>query len=55
LADDGVYLHIGPKIGEASTRIFTGQVIAVSMMARAATDAKTAMYQSEPSVRGYKS
>ena len=28
-ADAGFYLHIGPEISEASTRIFTGQVIAV--------------------------
>jgi glucosamine--fructose-6-phosphate aminotransferase (isomerizing) len=32
-ADAGFYLHIGPEISEASTRIFTGQVIAVLVMA----------------------
>jgi len=31
--DCGIYLHIGPEIGVASTKAFTGQVLIVSMMA----------------------
>ncbi len=33
LTDAGVYLHIGPVIGVASTKAVTGQVIAVLMIA----------------------
>ncbi len=31
--DAGVYLHVGPEIGVASTKAFTGQVAVLSMMA----------------------
>merc|ERR1712176_730051 len=31
--DAGVYLHAGPEIGVASTKAFTGQVVAVFMIA----------------------
>ena len=31
--DAGVYLHVGPEIGVASTKAFTGQVAALSMLA----------------------
>ncbi len=33
LTDAGVYLYIGPEIGVASPKAFTGQVIAVLMIA----------------------
>ncbi len=29
----GVYLHVGPEIGVASTKAFTGQVLVLTMMA----------------------
>lgn len=31
--DAGVYLHVGPEIGVASTKAFTGQVLVLAMMA----------------------
>ncbi len=31
--DAGVYLHVGPEIGVASTKAFTGQVLVLTMMA----------------------
>merc|ERR1719436_2068946 len=31
--DAGVYLHAGPEIGVASTKAFTGQVVALLMIA----------------------
>merc|ERR1712113_333130 len=31
--DAGMYLHAGPEIGVASTKAFTGQVVAVLMVA----------------------
>jgi glucosamine--fructose-6-phosphate aminotransferase (isomerizing) len=31
--DAGIYLHVGPEIGVASTKAFTGQVTVLSMMA----------------------
>jgi glucosamine--fructose-6-phosphate aminotransferase (isomerizing) len=33
LTDAGIYLHAGPEIGVASTKAFTGQVIALMMVA----------------------
>jgi glucosamine--fructose-6-phosphate aminotransferase (isomerizing) len=33
MTDAGVYLHAGPEIGVASTKAFTGQVLALSMIA----------------------
>lgn len=32
--DAGVYLHVGPEIGVASTKAFTGQVLVFTMMAQ---------------------
>jgi len=31
--DAGIYLHVGPEIGVASTKAFTGQVMALTMLA----------------------
>ena len=31
--DAGIYLHVGPEIGVASTKAFTGQVLVLTMMA----------------------
>jgi len=31
VTDAGIYLHVGPEIGVASTKAFTGQVLALSM------------------------
>ena len=31
--DGGVYLHVGPEIGVASTKAFTGQVVVLAMIA----------------------
>ncbi len=31
--DAGIYLHVGPEIGVASTKAFTGQVVVLAMMA----------------------
>jgi len=33
LTDAGIYLHVGPEIGVASTKAFTGQICALSMLA----------------------
>lgn len=33
ITDAGIYLHAGPEIGVASTKAFTGQVVAVIMLA----------------------
>lgn len=33
LTQTGVYIHVGPEIGVASTKAFTGQVIVLSMLA----------------------
>lgn len=33
LADTGAYIHVGPEIGVASTKAFTGQVTALAMFA----------------------
>ncbi|MBI3956494.1 MAG: glutamine--fructose-6-phosphate transaminase (isomerizing) [Candidatus Kerfeldbacteria bacterium] len=31
IADSGVYLHVGPEIGVASTKAFTGQILALAL------------------------
>ena len=33
--DTGSYIHVGPEIGVASTKAFTGQVIVLTMLALA--------------------
>jgi len=35
LSDTGVYIHVGPEIGVASTKAFTGQVTVLTMLALA--------------------
>lgn len=36
--DSGAYIHVGPEIGVASTKAFTGQVMALTMIAMAIAD-----------------
>ena len=38
--DTGTYIHVGPEIGVASTKAFTGQVTVLTMIALALADAK---------------
>ncbi len=38
--DTGTYIHVGPEIGVASTKAFTGQVTVLSMFALALAEAK---------------
>ncbi len=38
--DTGSYIHVGPEIGVASTKAFTGQVTVLTMLALALADAK---------------
>ena len=38
--DTGTYIHVGPEIGVASTKAFTGQVTVLTMIALALGDAK---------------
>ena len=38
--DTGTYIHVGPEIGVASTKAFTGQVTVLTMMALAIAEAK---------------
>jgi len=38
--DTGTYIHVGPEIGVASTKAFTGQVVVLTMFALALADAK---------------
>ena len=38
--DTGSYIHVGPEIGVASTKAFTGQVTVLTMFALALADAK---------------
>ena len=39
-ADTGTYIHVGPEIGVASTKAFTGQVTVLAMLALALADMK---------------
>jgi len=39
--DAGVYLHIGPEIGVASTKAFTGQVLVLTMLALKLAEGRT--------------
>jgi glutamine---fructose-6-phosphate transaminase (isomerizing) len=50
--DAGVYLHVGPEIGVASTKAFTGQVVALSMFALALAAEKGTLPEDELKSRG---
>jgi glucosamine--fructose-6-phosphate aminotransferase (isomerizing) len=45
--DTGVYIHVGPEIGVASTKAFTGQVTVLTMIALALGMAKGTVSQQE--------
>ena len=45
--DTGCYIHVGPEIGVASTKAFTGQVTVLTMLALALAQAKGTIEQSE--------
>lgn len=45
--DTGVYIHVGPEIGVASTKAFTGQVTVLTMIALALGMAKGTVSQAE--------
>ena len=45
--DTGTYIHVGPEIGVASTKAFTGQVTVLTMFALALADAKGTISRDE--------
>lgn len=45
--DTGSYIHVGPEIGVASTKAFTGQVTVLTMFALALADAKGTIARKE--------
>lgn len=45
--DTGTYIHVGPEIGVASTKAFTGQVTVLMMFALALAEAKGTLEQEE--------
>ncbi len=47
LSDTGTYIHVGPEIGVASTKAFTGQVAVFTMLALAIAHEKGSMPESE--------
>ncbi len=47
ISDTGVYIHVGPEIGVASTKAFTGQVTVLTMLALALGMAKGTVNQDE--------
>ena len=47
ISDTGVYIHVGPEIGVASTKAFTGQVTVLVMLALALGMAKGTVDQKE--------
>ncbi|MBQ0019491.1 MAG: glutamine--fructose-6-phosphate transaminase (isomerizing) [Bacteroidales bacterium] len=47
VSDTGVYIHVGPEIGVASTKAFTGQVTVLVMLALALGMAKGTVEQNE--------
>jgi len=50
----GTYIHVGPEIGVASTKAFTGQVLVFTMMALAIAQVKGSLPQNEiEAVAGY--
>lgn len=46
-SDTGTYIHVGPEIGVASTKAFTGQVVVLTMLALALGMAKGTVEQDE--------
>lgn len=46
-SDTGTYIHVGPEIGVASTKAFTGQVVVLTMLALALGMAKGTIEQDE--------
>ena len=46
-SDSGTYIHVGPEIGVASTKAFTGQVVVLTMLALALGMAKGTVGQEE--------
>ncbi|KAA0168098.1 hypothetical protein FNF31_00597 [Cafeteria roenbergensis] len=50
--DAGVYLHVGPEIGVASTKAFTGQVVVLSMFALALAAERGTLSKEELASRG---
>lgn len=50
--DSGTYIHVGPEIGVASTKAFTGQVMVLTMLAASIAQAKKTMSEEELSVLG---
>lgn len=45
--DSGTYIHVGPEIGVASTKAFTGQVMVLTMLAASIAQAKKSMPEEE--------
>ncbi len=45
--DSGTYIHVGPEIGVASTKAFTGQVMVLTMLAASIAQAKKTMSPEE--------
>lgn len=45
--DSGTYIHVGPEIGVASTKAFTGQVMVLTMLALSIAEAKKTMSKEE--------
>jgi len=45
--DTGTYIHVGPEIGVASTKAFTGQVTVLTMFALALSEAKGTVSRSD--------
>ena len=46
-SDTGTYIHVGPEIGVASTKAFTGQVVVLTMLSLALGMAKGTVSQEE--------
>ena len=45
--DSGTYIHVGPEIGVASTKAFTGQVMVLTLLAMAIAELKGTMPKEE--------
>ncbi len=45
--DSGTYIHVGPEIGVASTKAFTGQVMVLTMLAASIAQAKKTLTEEE--------
>lgn len=45
--DSGTYIHVGPEIGVASTKAFTGQVMVLTMLAASIAQEKKTMTEEE--------